>query len=152
MSPVELIEYVAERLGNVRGQVTFLGGAVVALLVNEQGAKPPRPTNDVDVAIELSSRIGSYELEEALRACGFHNAIEGPICRFKHGAIILDVMPTDPAILGFSNRWYPAAIRSAQPYKLKSGITINLITPACFLATKMEAFDSPTRDGHVICM
>jgi hypothetical protein len=78
--------------------------------------------------------------------------MEGPICRFKHGVIILDVMPTDPAILGFSNSWYPASIRTAQRHTLENGITINLITPACFLAAKMEAFDSPTRDGHVICI
>lgn len=146
--PIELITYAAERLGSIRHQVTFLGGAVVALLVTEQGAKPPRPTKDVDVAIELTSRLGFYELEEALRAQGFQNAIEGPICRFKHGAIILDVMPTDPAILGFSNHWYPAAIRTAERYTLENGITINLITSACFLATKMEAFDSPTREDH----
>ena len=148
LHPVELITYAAERLGSIRDQVTFLGGAVLALMVTEQGAKPPRPTKDVDVAIELTSRFGFYELEEALRAKGFQNAMEGPICRFKHGAIILDVMPTDPAILGFSNRWYLAAIRTSEQYVLENGITINLITPACFLATKMEAFDSPTREDH----
>jgi len=148
LPPIELITYAAERLGTICDQVTFLGGAVVALLVTEQGAKPPRPTKDVDVAIEPTSRLEFYEVEEALRAHGFQNAMEGPICRFKHGALILDVMPTDPAILGFSNRWYPVAIRTAQQYTLDSGITINLITPACFLATKMEAFDSPTREDH----
>ena len=38
LSPIELITYAAERLGSICDQVTFLGGAVVALLVTEQGA------------------------------------------------------------------------------------------------------------------
>lgn len=57
-------------------------------------------------------------------------------------------MPTDPEILGFTNRWYPTAVHTAQQKMLPNGITINLITPACFLATKIEAFDSPGREGH----
>ena len=72
--------------------------------------------------------------------------MEGPICRFKHGVVVLDIMPTDPEILGFPNRWYKAAIRSGVPYTLENAITINVMSPACFLATKMEAFDSPTRE------
>ena len=147
-SPIELIHVAAERLGSLREHVTFLGGAVVTLLVTEEGSRRPRPTEDVDVAIELASRQDFYDLEDALRKCGFQNVIEGPICRFKHGVVVLDIMPTDPEILGFSNRWYKAAIRDAVRYTLENEFTINLISPACFLATKMEAFDSPTRQDH----
>ncbi len=146
--PVELIEQTAKRLGNLTDQVTFLGGAVVALLVTDLAARPVRATKDVDVAIELASRTASYELEEALRLRGFRNAIEGPICRFIHGPYVLDIMPTASEILGFTNRWYSLAIHTAERKTLSNEVTINLITPACFLATKMEAFDSPTRLDH----
>ena len=49
--------------------------------------------------------------------------------------------------MGFSNRWYRLASQSAVQRTLDNGLTINLITAACFLATKMEAFDSPHREN-----
>jgi hypothetical protein len=52
----------------------------------------------------------------------------------------VDIMPTTPGILGFSNRWYPAAVAEAQRYQLPGGPNIRLISPACFLATKLDAF------------
>ena len=52
----------------------------------------------------------------------------------------VDVMPTLESILGFSNRWYPLAIITAQPLALPSGVMIRLITAPAFLATKLEAF------------
>lgn len=33
-------------------------------------------------------------------------------------------------------------------YKLETGVTINLISAPCFLATKVEAFIDPNREGH----
>jgi predicted nucleotidyltransferase len=49
-------------------------------------------------------------------------------------------MPTDKEILGFSNRWYPEAMRDAQTVALPSGRAIRLISPPLLLATKIEAF------------
>lgn len=89
-----------------------------------------------------------YELEADLRDRGFVNVEEGPICRFSHPPLLLDVMPTNAAILGFTNRWYATAIGTASRTSLPSGATINLITPECFLATKLEAFASPNREDH----
>ncbi len=52
--PIELLNYAAEKLGDLCPEVVFLGGAVVSLLTTEKGGLPPRFTNDVDVAIEIS--------------------------------------------------------------------------------------------------
>jgi hypothetical protein len=49
-------------------------------------------------------------------------------------------MPTDSALLGFSNRWYPEAIRTSQRVRLPNGIEISVMAPPSFLATKLEAF------------
>lgn len=49
-------------------------------------------------------------------------------------------MPTDEAMLGFSNRWYAEAAASALRLPLPSGRVINLISAPAFLATKFEAF------------
>lgn len=147
LPPIELIEYAAAKLGDLCLEVTFLGGTVVSLLITDRGTRPPRPTNDVDVVIEIDGRLGYYTLDSRLLERGFMNDVRGPICRYLHGPIVIDVMPTDPDVLGFTNPWYALAIETARPYRLESGTTINLITPACFLATKLAAFDDPGREG-----
>jgi hypothetical protein len=48
-------------------------------------------------------------------------------------------MPTDPAILGFSNRWYSPALENAQKTQIGNH-EILVITAPYFLATKLEAF------------
>lgn len=48
-------------------------------------------------------------------------------------------MPTDERILGFSNRWYPTAIETAQSLQI-AGRSVRIVTPALFIATKLEAF------------
>ncbi len=49
-------------------------------------------------------------------------------------------MPLDAAVLGFTNRWYPSALRSAERFTLPSGLALLVITAPLFLATKIEAF------------
>jgi hypothetical protein len=43
--------------------------------------------------------------------------------------------------LGFSNRWYGEAVRTATRHNLGDGVVISVITAPCFLATKIEAFN-----------
>jgi predicted nucleotidyltransferase len=43
-------------------------------------------------------------------------------------------------VLGFTNRWYAQALESAQPFALPDGQVIRLLTPAFFVATKLEAY------------
>jgi hypothetical protein len=52
---------------------------------------------------------------------------------------IVDVMPTDATVLGFSNRWYPETIDTATTIDV-AGHRVRLVTPALFIATKLEAF------------
>ncbi len=54
--------------------------------------------------------------------------------------MLLDVMPTEPALLGFSNRWYPEALHAAVPHRLPGGLEIRVVSAPYFLATKVEAF------------
>ncbi|MCW8127421.1 hypothetical protein [Microbulbifer halophilus] len=53
----------------------------------------------------------------------------------------LDVMPTAERILGFSNRWYSAAIAHAFTVDLGKA-SIKVAQPVHFLATKFEAWHS----------
>ena len=49
-------------------------------------------------------------------------------------------MPTESSVLGFSNRWYPLAVETAQTRTLPSGTAIRLIAAPAFMATKFVAF------------
>lgn len=88
----------------------------MALLMTDAAAPDVRPTIDVDVIVEIGKQGDYYKLAERLRKKGFNeDASDGaPLCRFRGHGLVLDVMPTDPDILGFSNRWYPYALRDAQ--------------------------------------
>lgn len=106
---VSMIRHVAERLGDLRKQVVFLGGAVTGLLLTDAAAPEARFTEDVDVVVSIGSYSEYSRLEEALRDLGFQNArdvICRVICRWSIANVLVDIMPADEAILGFSNRWY----------------------------------------------
>jgi len=104
---------VARQLGPLNEQVVYVGGATVSLYVDTVAAGEVRPTDDIDVVIELASYTSYGLLDERLRAQGFQNDMtSGVICRYRMPGLLLDlmenvvvdVMPTRPEILGFSNR------------------------------------------------
>ena len=147
MSDSALVEFAAAKLKPLLNEIVFLGGAVLGLLITDPGAGPLRSTIDVDVVAEITS-YGEYtEFSEGLRSLGFSEDTRetAPLCRWTHGDLTLDVMPTEPSVLGFSNRWYRTVLENASFTTLPSGITIRLITAPFFLATKMEAFRSRGR-------
>ncbi|MGA8501891.1 MAG: hypothetical protein WB683_10105 [Candidatus Sulfotelmatobacter sp.] len=107
----------------------------------QPSAAPIRATGDVDAIVGAASYGELIKLEEAMRGLGFRECVEegAPRCRWVSGDLILDLMPTDPAILGFSNRWYRPALENAQKTRI-GGYEIRVITAPYFLATKLEAF------------
>lgn len=144
---VVYVRQIAKALGTLNDEVVYLGGAVVPLLVTAPAAAAARPTDAVDVIVEATTRHEYDELEDELRKRGFrHDTSEGaPICRWLLGPVRVDVMPTAPTILGFSNRWSSYALRTATLHSLDDDLAIRLISPVAFLATKIEAFRSPHR-------
>jgi hypothetical protein len=97
----------------------------------------------VDVVVEVTSRGRFADFEDRLRNQGFaEDQDSGVICRWQHRAspLILDVMPSDPAILGFASRWYGMVVRDSRLHELSSGRSVAVVAPALFLATKPEAF------------
>jgi hypothetical protein len=63
-----------------------------------------------------------------------------PICRWDCDGVLIDVMPTDKSVLGFSNRWYKDAQNNAVNKNINDTMTIKVISAPYFLATKLEAF------------
>jgi hypothetical protein len=139
---LDMLELMAAKLGDLTEQLVFIGGSTTGLFITDPLLPPVRVTRDVDVIAEAGSRQDYHQLEESLRTLGFSPDMrpEAPICRWQIGDLILDLMPTDEAILGFANRWYPDALTKADTTRLPSGRIIRTLTPPHFLATKLEAF------------
>lgn len=131
----------ANKLAPLLDRIAFVGGCVTGLLLTDPAAAPIRPTLDVDAIIAVASYLELKSLEDRLRELGFDQTYaEGaPICRWLNGDLILDLMPTDSSILGFTNRWYGPALENSQRIRIGEN-EIRLITAPYFLATKLEAF------------
>lgn len=140
---LELLTLVADALGELRNDLVFVGGCATGLLLTDPGAAPVRMTQDVDAIVEAVSLREYHALGDSLREKGFDQTLEeaDPPYRWTLGTDIkLDLMPLDERVLGFSNRWYELALRSADEVALREGLVIRVVTPPYFVATKLEAF------------
>lgn len=141
---VASVELVATALGGLREELVLVGGCAASLLIDSPTAPPPRVTYDVDLIAAVTALRDYHALEKRFARQGFKRDLspDAPICRWRVRNIGVDLMPTDETVLGFSNRWYVEAVRSALRLTLPSGTAINLISAPAFLATKFEAFDT----------
>ena len=139
---LDLLIKAARLLKPLLGELVFVGGSTTALLITDKAAADVRPTYDVDAIAEIGSYAAYADFSERLRKCGFiEDAGEGvPICRWRQKKTILDVMPLDEKILGFSNRWYRPALDSAVVRELEPDLQVRVVTGVYFCATKLEAF------------
>lgn len=139
----EMLKFACEKLEELADEVVFVGGATTCLYVDEQIADEIRPTEDVDCTIEIANKNEYDSFQAKLRAKGFsHDTSKGaPICRFKfHDLLVLDVMPNDPKILGFSNSWYNEGIKNKVSAKIEHK-EIYIFSLPYFLASKFEAYN-----------
>ena len=126
--PLELLEAIATDLAALLDELVFVGGAIVPVLLTDPAAPPPSNTTDVDVIVTVATNFEyTRKLGDKLRSLHFtEDCQEGaPICRWRsRTGMTLDVMPTDPAILQFSNRWFPLAFATAVAIQLPGGQSI----------------------------
>jgi len=146
-----MLSIIADRLGELREKMVFLGGCTTGLLVTDPAAPDVRSTIDVDMIVEAAAILDFHTIEAKMRDRGFQPDIESGIrCRWRSGDIIVDLMPDDESILGFSNRWYSDAIRHAVDDHLSDGITIRRVTAPYFIATKIEAFNGRGKGDFMV--
>ena len=140
-------------VATLRNNVVFVGGCAAGLLLTDsatgghprhQGCRCRRRACDSSSV----RRAG----ESRLPALGFvRDPDSDVICRWRHAAtgVLFDLMPIDPAILGFFNRWYPEAARTATREKLNDRVEIRRIAAPAFIATKLDAFVSRGRSDFL---
>jgi len=140
-----MLSKVADALGEeLISDVVFVGGCTTGLLVTDEFTKEQiRYTDDVDLIVDLMGYPAWSKLQETLRGKGFKDPMDeddGVICRMLLGGLQVDFMPTDSNTLGFGNQWYANSVSTAQSYNLNENLSIKLIRPEYFIATKLEAY------------
>lgn len=84
-----------------------------------------------------------HQLENELAERGFAREMTSEvICRWVHreSGLLLDLMPVDDTLLGFTNSWNAYAVQSAESVEIAEGVRIRLPSAVAFVATKLEAF------------
>jgi predicted nucleotidyltransferase len=145
----DVLRHVVQRLGELSEQLVFLGGATTGLLITDSAITASRVTTDLDCIVEATSRTAYYNIELELASLGIFPQPEGPLCRFRVDDIDLDIMPTSGSILGFTNKWYPEAFKTATTRDLGEGVSARVVAPYCFVATKLEAFEDRGKEDYL---
>lgn len=140
---IELLLFAVNQLGDLVGDMVFIGGCATGLLITDAAAPPIRVTKDVDAIVQVATKSDYYKLSERLRQQGFREdtSAGAPLCRWITNNVTLDVIPTETDILGFANKWYAAAMESADVISLLGDVDIRMVSAPYFLITKLEAFD-----------
>lgn len=148
---IEMLRAVVVNLGALSDEMVFVGGATTGLFITDEGTAEIRTTKDVDAIVEAASYAQYSFFSERLKKAGFREDTSdgAPLCRWVKEDIVLDVMPLDEATLGFTNRWYKAAMGTAEEREIAPELTIKVVSPPYFCATKMEAFDGRGKGDYL---
>lgn len=146
MSNLTMVEKIAFALGDLKEKMTFVGGSVAELYADFPETSDIRPTHDVDCVtdVQIATYLDYSKLENKLRTLGFSNDMteKAPICRKIYQGIMVDFMPVNPTILGFSNRWYKNGIENRISVILPNGTSIYIFPVEYYVATKFEALNN----------
>lgn len=151
MKNLEMLSLAARGLGPLKDEAVFVGGATIELYLAGQPALKVRATDDVDCVVAVTTRTDYHKLEEKLRARGFRHPLDAkaPICRWEYQGIIVDVMPIEGAVLGFTNRWYPEGFEHSTTVRLPDGQDIRIFSLPYLVASKLEAFKGRGRNDFM---
>lgn len=138
---IEMMERVAEGLGDLLKNFCFIGGATTSLYL-DRPIEEVRPTQDVDCVVGISTYIEQQNLERKLESIGFQHCTDkgAPICRWVYKGVLVDVMPSNASVLGFKNEWFADGMRNGVEVVLPSGTKISIFSIPYFLAAKLAAF------------
>lgn len=131
---------VAKALGELNNEVVFVGGAMVAMYIDDPAAEDIRPTKDLDLTFKITTAGKLEALREALIQKGFIQTHEDDvICRFRFDDLLIDVMSTQAVGWAPSNRWFMPGFEKSFSIELDD-VAIRLMPLPYLLASKMEAF------------
>jgi hypothetical protein len=137
---IAIVAEVATALKELKEQMIFVGGAVVSLYTDDPAADEIRPTGDVDMTINLLNYSDWVKMQERLADLGFSPDPHGhAICSYNYNKIAIDIMPAEEGVFGPANKWYKIGFKNLWTVNVENE-EIRILSAACFLATKFEAF------------
>ncbi len=138
---IAVVAEVAAALKPIKEEIVFVGGAVISLYTDDPAADEIRPTQDVDMTINIVNLRRWVELQEELASLGFYPDPNGhAICSYKYNNIPVDIMSIEDGSMGPSNRWYKVGLDDLWSVNAKDQ-EVKILSAPCFLATKFEAFN-----------
>ena len=152
MTNQEYLAAVASALGPLVAEVVFTGGLVVQEYWTIPALREPRATVDADVIVEAATYTEYAAFGKRLRERGFLQLAEDatPPYRWIKDDLILDVIPLDARVLGFTNRWYRSGVIHATQVSLSDTVSIRILDAPHFLASKLEAYRGRATDDPYI--
>ncbi|MCB0641997.1 MAG: nucleotidyl transferase AbiEii/AbiGii toxin family protein [Phaeodactylibacter sp.] len=131
---------IANGLGELNEQTVFVGGAVLSLYVDDDGAGEVRPTKDIDITLQIATLSALETLRQTLTKKGFtQSAADDVVCRFRYKGIKVDVMSTKEVGWAPSNLWFGEGFSRRETFTLLDK-KIQLLPLSYFMATKIAAF------------
>ncbi len=145
--PQEKIISFVKDLQEIMDKIVFVGGATLLFYIDKdlKGNPDIRFTEDIDIAINIKTKSEFYKIQELLKSKGYKEAVDSNIIsRFKNKDIIVDIIPIEERILGFTNRWYKRGFDKTMIIEIgdREKNKIKILSPPYFLASKLEAFFS----------
>lgn len=143
---IAVVAEVAEALQDIKQDMVFVGGAVVSLYTNDPAADEIRPTQDIDMTLNIVNLYHWEKVQAQLERLGFHPDPFGhAICSYKYKDIPVDIMAAEDGPLGPANPWYKLGFENLWSVKAKDQ-EIKILSAPCYLATKFEAFNDRGSD------
>jgi hypothetical protein len=143
---IAVVAEVAAALKEIKKDMVFVGGAVLSLYTDDPAADEIRPTQDIDMTINIINLSHWEKVQEQLAALGFYPDPMGhAICSYRYNNIAVDIMTTEEGPLGPSNRWFKIGFENLRTAKAKDQ-EVNILSAPCYLAAKFEAFNNRGSD------
>lgn len=142
---VDRLEIVAAGLSDLLEDVIFIGGTVLQFYADNPLLNDYRATKDVDCLVKIYSYVEFNKYSEMLRGLGFRHDLteDAPICRWKYKDILVDTIPDDPTVLGFSEVvWFKEGRKYAVNQELPSGKIIKILPFSFLIAVKLTAWNN----------
>lgn len=139
---IDIIKKIARALGDLNNRVVYVGGAVVSLYIDDPAADEVRPTDDIDLSLEITSQGELEHLRQELASKKFTQSAEDKVmCRFRYEGIPVDVMATEEIGWAPANRWFRPGFEHLKILELEPGLQVRILSVAYFLASKFEAYN-----------
>jgi predicted nucleotidyltransferase len=137
-----VIHKISLALKELNERVVFVGGATVALYINDPAADDVRPTKDVDISFAIAAAGDLESIREELIQKGFIQSTEDDIvCRFRYGDIKVDVMSTKAVGWAPANPWFSTGFSRREMTDI-NGQKIQILPLPYFLASKFSAYNA----------